>query len=109
LRDPVDRIAEIKAADPNRREAVAFFDVWWAVHGDAPVKATDVAVEVKAHIDTKPVRKEDGSLQYSRQRIARFLTYYAGTHVGGYAFTQLKDPTLKNAVNYYKLQRSTKQ
>ena len=32
MRDPVDRIAEIKAADPRRRAAVELFDIWWAAH-----------------------------------------------------------------------------
>src|SRR4029077_4462052 len=29
MRDPVDRIAEIKAADPKRRALIAVFDQWW--------------------------------------------------------------------------------
>ena len=37
-RDPVDRIAEIKAADPRRRALIAVFDAWWAAHGDTLIK-----------------------------------------------------------------------
>jgi putative DNA primase/helicase len=73
VRDSVDRIAEIKAADPKRRAAVEFFDVWWAIHKDVLVKASDVSNEVIFHIDEKAHKKEDGSIQFSRQRVARFL------------------------------------
>src|SRR5262249_48634897 len=40
LRDPVDRIAEIKANDPKRLKLVATFETWWATHGDNLIKAT---------------------------------------------------------------------
>ena len=106
-RDPVDRIAEIKAADPRRRAAIDFFDVWWAVHADTIVKSTEVAPEVSAHIDDKPVKKDDGSFQYSRQKIAKYLKGYAGTRLGGYAFIKLTDasPNKRAPAAHYKLQR----
>jgi putative DNA primase/helicase len=105
-KDPIERIAEIKAADPRRREAVEFFDVWWAAHGDVLIKATDLAPEVIEHIDDKASRKSDGSLQYSRQRVARFLKHYAGTRLGGYAFAQSKDNTRTRPIAHYKLLRT---
>ena len=71
-RDPVDRIAEIKAADPRRRVLITAFDVWWAAHADTTLKASDLAPVVIEHIDEKAVRRSDGSLQFSRQRVARF-------------------------------------
>ena len=43
MRDPVDRIAEIKAADPKRRALVATFEQWWLAHGDIILKAKDLA------------------------------------------------------------------
>ena len=106
-RDPVDRIAEIKAGDPRRRAAIEFFDVWWAIHADTVVKSTEVAPEVSAHIDDKPVKKDDGSFQYSRQKIAKFLKGYAGTRLGGYAFIKLADasPNKRAPAAHYKLQR----
>jgi len=106
-RDPVDRIAEIKAADPRRRALADFFDVWRTVHGDAVVKASEVALEVQAHIDTKPLRKEDGTLQYSKQKVSQFLSRHRDTRLGGYAFIQLKDPTVARRVPYYKLQSNS--
>ena len=107
-RDPVDRIAEIKAADPRRRAAIEFFDVWWAIHGDIVVKSTEVAPEVSAHIDDKPVKKEDGTFQYSRQKVAKFLKGYAGTRLGGYAFIKLPDasPNKRAPAAHYKLTKA---
>jgi hypothetical protein len=107
-RDPVDRIAEIKAADPRRRALADFFDVWRTVHGDAVVKASEVAIEVQAHIDTKPVRKEDGTLQYSKQKVSQFLSRHKDTRLGGYAFIQLKDPTVARPIPHYKLQSNSR-
>ena len=89
-RDPVDRIEEIKAADPRRRALIAIFDAWYAAHGDTLVKSTDLDPRFQAHIDDKPVKKDDGSFQYSRQKIAKFLKGYAET-LGGYAFIKLAD------------------
>ena len=108
-RDPVDRIAEIKAADPRRRAAIEFFDVWWAVHGDIIVKSTDVAPEVSAHIDDRPVKNEDGTAVYSRQKISKFLKGYAGTRLGGYAFIKLEDasPNKRAPTAQYRLTKST--
>src|SRR5262249_18147935 len=42
MRDPVDRVAEIKAADPKRRAFIAIFDQWWASHEDLLLKAQDL-------------------------------------------------------------------
>ena len=61
MRDPVDRIAEIKANDPKRRALIAVFEVWWEKHPDTLIKATDLAPEVLEQIDAKSSRKADGS------------------------------------------------
>jgi hypothetical protein len=106
-RDPVDRIDEIKAADPRRRALVAFFDVWWAVHGDAVVKSTEVAHEVKEYIDANPRKSEGGEPMYSRQKIASFLEQNAGARLGGYVFEQLKDNRNKRPITHYKLTKMT--
>ena len=105
MRDPVDRLAEIKEADPRRRAVRDFFDVWWAAHGDALLRANEVAEEVILHIDDKARRKDDGSLQYNRQRVARFLEGLSGTRLGGYAFNQVKDHHLTRPIARYKLQK----
>ena len=105
LRDPVDRIAEIKAADPKRRLAIEFFDIWWAVHGGGLIKASDVADEVAMHVDDKSHRKADGTLQWSRQRVTSFLDKLVGTRLGGYAFSRIKDEFRTRATAHYKLQK----
>ena len=104
--DPIDRVAEIKAADPRRRAAIAFFDVWWAVHADTRVTASSVAAEVILFIDDKAKHNEDGTLQWSRQRVARFLTGYVGTRLGGYTFTVSKDEKLTRPLAHYKLEKT---
>jgi hypothetical protein len=104
-RDPVDRIAEIKAADPRRRALVHVFDAWWEKHRDAELKAKDLDPAVVELIDTKASRRVDGSLQASRQRVARFLAVHAGTRLGGYFLEQTKDDTLTRPLAYYRLQR----
>jgi putative DNA primase/helicase len=106
-RDPVDRISEIKAADPRRRALMDFFEVWNAVHGDSIVKGTDVAPEVIKYIDEKAGRKPDGNLDYSRHRVTKFLRDNRNTRVGGYAFIQIKDPLRARSPVYYKLEHRT--
>jgi putative DNA primase/helicase len=105
-RDPVERIAEIKAADPKRRAVITLFEAWWACHGNSVIKATDLADGVAELIDSKPTRKADGAPQYSRQRLARYVDKLAGTRMGGYALIKLpKDETLSRPPTLYKLQR----
>jgi hypothetical protein len=104
-RDPVDRIDEVKAADPQRRILIAVFDAWWEKHADATIKAKDLDPAVIELIDPKAVWKKDGNLQFNRQRVARFLAAHTDTRVGGYLLEQKKDNTLTRPLAYYKLQR----
>ena len=103
-RDPVDRIAEIKAADPRRRALVAVFETWREKHANATLKAKDLDPMVIELIDLRASRKADGSFQYNRQRVASFLTAHAGTRLGGYFLEQTKDDTLTRPLAYYRLQ-----
>jgi putative DNA primase/helicase len=109
--DPAKRIDEIKAADPRRRELVTVFDTWWAFHQDMIMKTADIATEVIEQIDSKSIRRSDGSLQFNRQRVAAFLAAHAGTRVGGYAFNKLDDSggAPSRPVALYKLQREKKE
>jgi hypothetical protein len=103
-RDPVDRIDEIKAADPRRRALIAIFDVWWTVHGDALIKSTDLDPAVMECIDDSPNRKtDDGKPRYSRQKVARFCAANVGARLGGYFLDQLKDETRTRPVTHYRL------
>jgi putative DNA primase/helicase len=67
MKDPVERIAQIKANDPRRRALIEIFDIWWYKHGAAPLKATELSADVLEVIDTRATRKADGTLQYSRR------------------------------------------
>jgi hypothetical protein len=108
MRDPIDRIAEIKANDPKRKALVAVFDTWFAAHRDNYVKAADLGQTVLEVIDSRSTRKADGSLQFSRQRVASFLARVTDTHVGGYVLTRaMLGPPSKEVANY-KLARTGK-
>ena len=104
-RDPVERLDEIKAADPQRRTIVAVFDTWWDKHQGNTVKAKDLDPEVIELIDQKASWKKDGNLQFNRQRVARFLATHTNTRVGGYLLEQTKDDTLTRPLSYYTLHR----
>ena len=100
MRDPVDRIAEIKAADPKRRALIAIFEQWWTNHADELVKAQDLSHEVVGLIPGA-ITTRDGTI--SRQKVARFLAAHDGTRVGGYVLgkTMLGPPSKE--VAHYKL------
>jgi hypothetical protein len=108
-RDPVDRIAEIKAADPRRRALIEIFDTWWAAHGDDLIKSTDLDPAVMECIDDSPHRKtDDGKPRYSRQKVARFCAANVGARLGGYVLEQIKDETRTRPVTHYRLRREGK-
>jgi hypothetical protein len=102
-RDPVDRIDEIKAADPKRRSLIAIFDQWWNSDADAVLKASELADEVIKLIDDKAFVKTDGSLQYSRQRVASFLAKHTDTRVGGHVLTKITQGPASKKTAHYKL------
>jgi putative DNA primase/helicase len=103
-RDPVERVAEIKAADPRRRALVNFFEAWWNIHGDAIIKSSDLDAEIIGLIDNKATRDENNKLRYSRQSVTQFLQRHDKTRVGGYVFKVIKDESRTRAVSYYKLE-----
>jgi hypothetical protein len=93
-RDPVDRVDEIKAADPRRRTLVAVFDQWWTSHGDMLVKGQDLNHDVVILIPGAITR--DGVV--SRQKVAGFLAMNANARVGGYVLAKV--PLTKKAAGY---------
>jgi hypothetical protein len=107
LRDPVDRIAEIKASDPRRRTLIELFDLWYEKHEGQPVRATKLDPDIIQLIDSNARKKDDGTLQHSRQKVARFLTQHAGTRLGGYVLTQGKKGPESKPVAVYTLVRTT--
>jgi hypothetical protein len=101
-RDPVERIAEIKAADPTRRAILAVFETWWAHHEGREVKAADLHDAVKVLLDPKAV-VVDGKLKASRQVIAWWLQRHKGTRVGGYWLEEVRDAHRKRLTVTYRL------
>ena len=101
-RDPVDRLAEIKEADPGRRAVQEFFEVWWASHANDTIRSADVHKDVCDHVanalGAKIDRNEKGDKKYSRQMVIGYLNRHAGTRIGHYAFTgpktKLSDPLI---------------
>jgi putative DNA primase/helicase len=94
MRDPVGRLAEIKATDPKRRALVAVFDQWWSSHGDLLVKGQDLNHEVVSLIPGAIT--PDGVV--SRQKVAGFLATHDNTRVGGYVLTKV--PLTKKVAGY---------
>jgi hypothetical protein len=84
-RDPVDRIETLKANDPRRQRIVELFRTWWQHHGTTPVKANELAEEVRLIVDPQG---------RGRQYVATFLARLAGTRAGGFVLTR-QDPAGK--------------
>jgi hypothetical protein len=105
-RDPVDRLAEIKANDPRRRMLVSIFEIWWTVHRDQMMQAKDLAPEVLEQIFPKAARNPEGKLQVSRQQVVGFLTKHAGAYVGGYSLGKVNLGSGQRPDFHYKLTNS---
>jgi hypothetical protein len=88
-RDPVERIAEVKANDPHRKEIAELYETWWEIHGDAQLKASELHLDVKILIDPK----------MSARRIERNLP--VGTRIGGFNLERRK--INKRATAIYRL------
>jgi putative DNA primase/helicase len=105
-RDPIERISQIKAADPRRAQVIDTLGKWWEHHGDNKVTATDLHADVKELIDTNSKKNPiTGELIFSRQKVAAFLRKHVGTRVGGFLMQCAGDGITdhKNAAKLYKL------
>jgi hypothetical protein len=71
-RDPIDRVADIKAADPERARLTEIFDKWRQLHGREELKASALNEVVLQLIDENASRR-DGVFRYSRNHVASFL------------------------------------
>jgi hypothetical protein len=107
-RDPVERIAEIKANDPVRQQLAAIFETWDICHGDEAMKAEELKPEVKALIDDKPGRDSEGNPLYSRQKVSRWCAKHVGSRVGGCVLEKIPgDPSYARPVARYRLKGKT--
>jgi len=103
MRDPVDRVAEIKAGDPNRQALCEILDAWWEAHRGEPVKASDLAPEVTERIPQ--ARGFEGNI--NRQQVTGWLRRTVSTRVSGYCLH--RDELLGadgHAVGHYRLTKS---
>jgi hypothetical protein len=101
-RDPVDRLAAIKAADPKRKRIQTVFEAWWTAHQDTLLPAKDLHQTVIQVIDEKSGFR-DGVFQYSRQFVARWLQSHTNTRVGGYVLISIPVGAGARPVSHYKL------
>jgi hypothetical protein len=79
--DPVERLAEIKAADPGRRQVAEFFAKWHELLGEKPIKVTDLPKEVQVIIDPQG---------RGRHFQAPFVEKLEGTAAAGFTLTSQK-------------------
>lgn len=89
--DPAERVRQIKANDPMRRNLNAVFACWWEAHGPKPVKARELAPAVRELIDPQG---------RGAQFMASFLGKHAGTRVGGVVLTAQKPAGHWGAATY---------
>jgi hypothetical protein len=101
-RDPVDRIAAIKAADPERKRILAVYEAWWIAHQDTLLPAKDLHQTVIQAIDEKSGFK-DGEFRFSRQFVAKWLQSHINTRVGGYVLTSIPIGSGNRPVSHYKV------
>ena len=104
-RDPVDRIAAIKAADPRRKPIQTVYEAWWLAHEDQLLPAKDLAQPVIQAIDEKSGLR-DGEFRYSRQFVARWLQRHVNTRVGGFVLKCIPIGPDSKPVNHYRVVRS---
>jgi Bifunctional DNA primase/polymerase, N-terminal len=97
MRDPVDRVAEIKAGDPNRQALCEILDVWWEVHRGEPVKASDLDPKITEHI--LGAHRSDGSV--NRQSVTGWLRQITGTRIAGYSLSKTMRGPKSELVAYY--------
>jgi hypothetical protein len=76
--DPAQRIADLKAQDPQRQKISDFFQAWHASHGSTPVKYRDLDPSVSCLLE--------GNAQ---TRVARLLAL-ENTRAGGFVLEAIK-------------------
>src|SRR5262245_52832355 len=90
-RDPVERIAALKANDPRRQRIAELFQVWWEHHEATPVKVNELVESVKAVADPQG---------RGRQYLATFVAGLAGTYAAGFVLTRQESAGKWTAATY---------
>jgi putative DNA primase/helicase len=95
--DPVDRVRQIKERDPARQRVIELFAAWWEAHRDSPIRAADLAPEVREIVDPS---------QRGRQYLARAIQGLIGTRQGGFTLERVAElPNKRKAGTLYRLQQ----
>ncbi len=93
-RDPVERLAALKAADPHRRAMLEIYTAWQKAHGDRAVAASELDDSVTQLIDPR----------LSRQALAAKVAQMVGTRIGGWTLVAI-DPAGRWSAKLYRLVR----
>ncbi len=101
-RDPIDRTAELKAADPQRLQLVEVFERWRICHAKDELKASDLNDAVLMLIDERAEQRE-GGLKYRRQTVQAFLAQCTDTMVAGYTLLARKAGPPSKPTKLYRL------
>jgi hypothetical protein len=94
--DPLTRMDETKAADPNRTRITETYNAWWMAHADAVLRASELHDDVIAQLD--PLKK-------GRQFIAGQVAKLVGARVGGFVLEAHRGAG-KWSVTAYRLRRT---
>jgi hypothetical protein len=98
--DPVKRIGELAAADPEREEVAELFEAWSRRHGEAATYCKKLHPEVLKIID--PDKR-------GYQRVTNYLGNLAGTRLAGYLLKRDKDETRPWISATYTLKRTIRE
>jgi len=90
-RDPVERLAEMKARDPFRQTVTELFSAWWRHHGPSPQTAHELDVEVQKIIDPQG---------RGRQFVAAQLEKLAGTRLAGFVLIRQRGYGIRPTATY---------
>jgi hypothetical protein len=97
--DPVEQVERVKAHDPHRQRIADLFDCWQRWHGDAAIKAGNLAEPVRQIIDPQG---------RGRQFVVAFLGNLANTRAAGFVLTRQEAPG-EWGVATYSLRRTSAQ
>jgi hypothetical protein len=101
--DPVDRIHELRAADPQREHLAELYSAWWEKHEDAWVAQTRRKQPETVHTLAEEVR----AIADPRGRGAQFLRTYLngldGMYAAGFRFERFADPQRPTVPSTYRL------
>jgi hypothetical protein len=95
-RDPAERVAAIKAEDPQRAAIRETFETWWEHHRDTEMKALDLA---------EPVRRALDPRERGRSYLIRRVQALVGTRLAGFALESEQGGSPAKPVHLYRLRR----